>query len=601
MNALRCAILFSFLWPAATAAQAPDPCAGDGCEARHAQLSSAASHLEQTRNQFVSAVRQLIQIIARVDGDDTTSMVTGTEELARALARWDQSLRTYRTVLLDSAAPSADVHVALAAAYLERGKGAEALKHATSASRLDPARSDSYILQGLAYDLEKRPIDAAKSLAIAAKLSPRHPAATYGLAQRLIVIGDEAGATDALRRFDAAQSATRNDGPASPPRAAPFVRVGLLRQSADNPVLFAPSGHVHAFSLLADGALDQAIVEFRAVAPRLSAAVTHSDDFTRQTLADVLVPAERPADAERVLLAAIDASPKAGGAHYQLARLYQSLGRNADAIRELERAAAFPPVVGQDHFYDMLGVLYTSDGDLDGALTAYRRRVLANPNNGDAHRKLGQIYLELGRHNEASAEFTAALMLDPMNAEACAGRAQIRLRLGDYADAAKWARATLMLNRTHAAAQYTLGASLIRLGQLDEGNAALEEFRRLQAAAQAAADEEWELKLTRQSAQARIDAGDFGEAAALLEQVVSRRPDAAINHVNLGIALERAGRYEAAIDAYRKAVALNADANVHARLAAAYAALGRAQESQAEQALDDRAKENRIRAGGQGR
>ena len=194
--------------------------------------------------------------------------------------------------------------------------------------------------------------------------------------------------------------------------------------------------------------------------------------------------------------------------------MYQSAGRNGDAIRELERAAAFPPVVGQDHLFDTLGVLYTSDANLDGALTAYRTRVLVNPNNSDAHRKLAQIYLELGRHEEASAEFTAALLLDPMNAEACAGRAQIRLRLGDYADAAKWARAALMLNPTHAAAQYTLGASLMRLGRADEGSAALEEFRRLQAAAQAAASVEWELKLLRQSAQAQMDDGHFGEAAA---------------------------------------------------------------------------------------
>ena len=164
-------------------------------------------------------------------------------------------------------------------------------------------------------------------------------------------------------------------------------------------------------------------------------------------------------------------------------------------------------MVGQDRFYDVLGVLYTSDANLDGALGAYRRRVLANPNNGDAHRKLGRIYLELGRHDEASAEFTAALLLDPTNAEAYAGRAQIRLRLGDYAAAVKWARAALTLSRTHAAAQYALGASLIRLGQVDEGNAALDEFRRLQAEAQAVADREWALKLLRQQAEQALDGG----------------------------------------------------------------------------------------------
>jgi tetratricopeptide (TPR) repeat protein len=191
----------------------------------------------------------------------------------------------------------------------------------------------------------------------------------------------------------------------------------------------------------ADEQYDRSIEHLSAVV-RLSPA----DDLARQALADVFVLARRPADAEQVLLAAIDAIPDAGGAHYQLALVFQSIGRNGDAIRELERAAAFAPVVGQDHLYDTLGVLYTSDANMDGALTAYRKRVLANPNNSDAHRKLAQIYLDLGRHEEASAEFTAALLLDPMNAEACAGRAQIRLRLGDYADAVKWAR--------HAGAQF---------------------------------------------------------------------------------------------------------------------------------------------------
>ena len=196
------------------AAQAPDLCAGDDCEARHAQLSSAAAQLEQYQEiNSCSAVRRLIQTIARRNGDDDTTPAVGAEELARALARWDQSLRTYRSVLLDATGSSADAHVALAAAYLERGKGPESLKYTRRPpAASNPDRSDSSILQGLAYDLEKRPGDAAKSLARAAQLGPKNPASTYGLAQRLIAIGDEAGAADALRRFDAAQVATRGDG-----------------------------------------------------------------------------------------------------------------------------------------------------------------------------------------------------------------------------------------------------------------------------------------------------------------------------------------------------------------------------------------------------
>jgi Flp pilus assembly protein TadD len=138
----------------------------------------------------------------------------------------------------------------------------------------------------------------------------------------------------------------------------------------------------------------------------------------------------------------------------------------------------------------------------------------------------------------------------------------------------------------------------MRLGQLDQGSAALEEFRRLQAAAQSASDEEWALKLLKQSAQASLDTGDLDGATAALEKVAARQPGNAANHVNLGIALERAGRYDRAIDEYRAALALDADANVHGRLATAYRALGRERESEGEQLLYERSKQDRFRGRG---
>src|SRR4051794_37486342 len=141
-------VLACMLWLVVATAQAPGPCAGDDCEALQAQLSSAASGLDRSRNQFVSAVRQLIEAIAGAARGDVPARTVGAEELGRALARWDQALRTYRTILLDSAGSSAHAHLALAAAYLERGRGSEAAAQATMAGRLDPDRSESHVLRG---------------------------------------------------------------------------------------------------------------------------------------------------------------------------------------------------------------------------------------------------------------------------------------------------------------------------------------------------------------------------------------------------------------------------------------------------------------------
>ena len=224
---------------------------------------------------------------------------------------------------------------------------------------------------------------------------------------------------------------------------------------------------------------------------QLSAAITLSpaDDLMRQTLADVLLLAKRPADAERVLLAAIEAMPKAGGSHYQLARLYQAMGRNGDAIRAARTRRRIPACARPGSSLRHVGCSLFRRRTISMArLLPIVGGSLANPNVSDAHRKLGQIYLEQSRGAEAAAEFTATLLLDPANAEGYTGRAQVHLRLGEYAEAAKWARRAVMIDAQHAAAHYALGSSLVRLGQVDEGTQVLEEFRRLQAASQAASD-----------------------------------------------------------------------------------------------------------------
>jgi tetratricopeptide (TPR) repeat protein len=583
------------------------------------------------------------------------------DEMSRALARWDDAIRTYRAVLRDTVGHVPDAHVALAAVYVERGKGRDALKEATAAGQLDPWRGDALVLQALAHDLEGHPADAARALAKASTFD-RGEAASYALAQHLILLGDEAGASAALRRFHSAVEKELRGASASP-AAAPFVRIGLLRQSPGVAPLLPPAAYTAGFTLLARGAYDRAVAELKqAVAhdslgardivqdddTRLGAAafrrgdldaalerfrtavekapdsaearrmlglvykadeqyeasveqlrvavkLNAMDDRARVALADVLVLMGRLEDAEQVLREAIAVLPNGGRAHYQLAQLYKTSGRSANAIAELEKVATFEAIAGQDHVYDELGVWYTADANLDGARTAYRKRIDVNPNNSDAHRKLGQIYLEQSRHEDAEAELSAALLLDPQNAEAHASRAQLHLRLGEYADAETSARRALALNRSHIAARYALGAALLRLGRTEDGTRELEEFQRLQTDALARANQEWQLKLTRQAAQASLDAADFTRAVDLLQQAVSLDPDSASAHMTLGIVLERAGRHADAVEVFHQALARGAGLEVHRRLAASYAALGRWQESQAEEALYRRAMADRVR------
>ena len=131
------------------AGQAQEPCAGDGCG--QAQVVAAASQLDHDKNQFVAAVRQLIEAIP--DASGATGTPCGPRRPAARVGGWDKSIRTYRAVVLEAAERASDAASRWPAKF-ERGNGREALKEAQAAGPRSPAR-DVYVLPGLAYDLAK--------------------------------------------------------------------------------------------------------------------------------------------------------------------------------------------------------------------------------------------------------------------------------------------------------------------------------------------------------------------------------------------------------------------------------------------------------------
>ena len=99
-------------------------------------------------------------------------------------------------------------------------------------------------------------------------------------------------------------------------------------------------------------------------------------------------------------------------------------------LKNLEYAAQFTPLVGRDPLFEMLALIYASQADFERATEALRKQVGVNPNNADAHRRLGDGYVRQGRTNEALTEFLAALLVDPANVLSHVGIAQLQLRAG---------------------------------------------------------------------------------------------------------------------------------------------------------------------------
>ena len=419
------------------------------------------------------------------------------------------------------------------------------------------------------------------------------------------------------------------DGFAALKRGSYRNAIALLRKAAEIDPLTAGApaeGTIESAAMLRDGRLTAAIARLRQAVDlgpdasevhrvlgmaywadeqysgaieQLEAAVRlrPDDERSRVALADVLIAGGNLAGAEQTLKEAIRLVPRSGQAHHNLGRLYDFQQRWSDAAREFRTAGDLNPVVGSDYLYATMAHACLAQPDHACAVDAAAKRVDINPNNGDAHRALGEIHLQLGEHEQALTEFLAALLVNPQDAESFAAIAQIHLRTGRYPAAIEAAQRALDINPTHKTAPYALGSALTRAGRIDEGAAALQRFEQIRTRSLEQEQRDWDLKMLNQEANVRLANGDDEAAIAALEKVVSNDP-AAISLVTLGRVLKKVGRYREAIQRFRQASDLQASPEVYRLLAETYEAQGEPDEGQKYRAAYQRAKEDRLRKSG---
>jgi tetratricopeptide (TPR) repeat protein len=322
------------------------------------------------------------------------------------------------------------------------------------------------------------------------------------------------------------------------------------------------------------------------------------DERSRLALADVFVASGNLADAEQTLRAAIQTVPRSGQAHYNLGRLYEFQQRWPEASNEYRAAGDLHPVIGLDFLYATMAHACLAQPDYDCAVDAATKRVDANPNNGDAHRALGEIHLQKGEHDEALTELLAALLVNARDADSFADIAQIQLRTGRYADAVEAARKALEINPAHATAPYALGSALTRVGRPEEGGRALEQFQQIRLRTLEQEQRDWDLKMLKQEATVRLASGDDQAAVAALQKALTYEPDAALSHLTLGRVLKKMGRYREAIASLERARDLHATPEVYRLLAEAYDAAGIPEEGEKNRTAYQRLKEEKLRTSG---
>jgi tetratricopeptide (TPR) repeat protein len=329
--------------------------------------------------------------------------------------------------------------------------------------------------------------------------------------------------------------------------------------------------------LLANRQDDEGVKELR-----LAVQLSPGDERAHLALADALVQLRRPADAEAAFRDAIRALPGSGRAHYRLGRLYQRQNKSLEALAEFEAAARLHPLIGAGRLLQVIGALNAAQQKFDAALQAYSTRVEIHPNDADAHRSLAYTYVRLDRRDEAFAEFAVALWLAPDAADVYVAMSQLDVSNGEFDTAVEDARRAIERNPSSKQARYALATALTRLDRRDDAKPEFDAFERLQAEETAAAARQMTVNGLRREAAARSDGGEYDRAVAALRKVLELSPSAASSHLELGVALLKAGQTAEAVDHLQAAARLEDSLDVHEQLTSAYAALGRQADSDRE-------------------
>ncbi len=133
--------------------------------------------------------------------------------------------------------------------------------------------------------------------------------------------------------------------------------------------------------------------------------------------------------AAKLFEAAVQKQPDLAPLHVNLALAYYRLSRTAEAVSELERAAALAP--GDAHLAFQLGSAYVDMKDLPKATAALERGLATSADPKDplvyeARVTLGGVYFASGAADKAQQQFEQALTLQPDGALALLGLGKVQ-------------------------------------------------------------------------------------------------------------------------------------------------------------------------------
>lgn len=244
--------------------------------------------------------------------------------------------------------------------------------------------------------------------------------------------------------------------------------------------------------------------------------------------------------------------------------------RNAQSLR---------PKDGQWFYY--LGMLYRQKGDFEAAAAQFERVLERQPEDVLARLRLAEVYLELGRAETSETLLKAVVASEPRNAFAHYLLGQIAYEAGAFEEAVARYETVLELQPTATQVHTPLGLAYRNLGKEEQSRYNL--ARRGQALVQLSDPRVQELEGFKQATgataltqgQQLVEAGQYLDAIAVLEQALARDSTNASAYLSLGVALAYTGDQAAAIDAFQHTLLLDpTHSRAHYNLGAIFAAQG---------------------------
>ena len=243
---------------------------------------------------------------------------------------------------------------------------------------------------------------------------------------------------------------------------------------------------------------------------------------------------------------AVRVAPEAALAHVYLARAYRNEGRPDEAIRAYQDAIAIDPFTpGAWH---ELGDLYYEREDLEAAVEAYENAAGLFPENAVYATSLAKAVASTGDAARALELSRLAGELDPDDART---QHELGLRLllaGHDAEAEEHLAAAVRMRPRWTQARASYARFLITAERWEEARAELEA---------GIASGRGDYELHNNLAVVLTALGDDVGAVEHTEITARLRDDRADAHHNHGNALARAGKHEAALAAYDRALALD--------------------------------------------